>query len=161
MALKLENAGAVGVVQALCVVLSFIFSIAILSETLYWTSALGGGLIFISVIIMGIAKMSPQTDYWQCFKNRFTNSSNKSFNVDSNYSIFSNSSLNSTRSIGLSLAELGLANASTPIRHEPFLVRFGPLTTDGHQQQNRRNSSYLAELLANSTVTLIPSKSSK
>lgn len=163
MALRLENAGAVAVVQALCVVLSFVFSIVILSEPLYWTSALGGGLIFISVIIMGIAKMSPQTDYWHCLKSRLTNSNNKSFDVDSNYSMFSSNSIKSTRSVGLSLIELGLAEVPITPRHEPFLVRFAPLTPEAQQQQqhNRRNSSYLTGLLANSACTLKSPKGCK
>ncbi|KAI2809252.1 hypothetical protein BLOT_000399 [Blomia tropicalis] len=57
LALKLENAGAVAVIQALCVVLSFIFSILILQESIYWSSALGGLLIFFSVITLGLARM--------------------------------------------------------------------------------------------------------
>ena len=60
LALKLENAGAVAVIQALCVVLSFLFSIAILQETLYWTSALGGAFIFLSVLMLGFAKMASE-----------------------------------------------------------------------------------------------------
>lgn len=60
LALKLENAGAVAVIQALCVVLSFLFSIAILHETLYWTSALGGAFIFLSVLVLGFAKMATE-----------------------------------------------------------------------------------------------------
>ncbi len=48
------------VIQALCVVLSFLFSIAILQETLYWTSALGGAFIFLSVLMLGFAKMASE-----------------------------------------------------------------------------------------------------
>ena len=45
-------------IQSLCVVLSFTFSICILHEPLYWTSALGGSFIFCSVIVLGIAKLA-------------------------------------------------------------------------------------------------------
>ncbi|KAF7489695.1 Solute carrier family 35 member G1 [Sarcoptes scabiei] len=57
LALKLENAGAVAVIQALCVVFSFIFSFSILHEPIYSTSIVGGSFIFLSVILLGCSKL--------------------------------------------------------------------------------------------------------
>ena len=76
MALKLENAGAVAVIQALCVVLSFIFSITILNEPLYLTSALGALFIFLSVVFLSVAKMFEEMRN-SCMKNDNNNINNK------------------------------------------------------------------------------------
>ena len=56
MALKLENAGPIAVVQALNVVISFIFSFTILNERIRITSFIGGTLIFLSICIMSAYK---------------------------------------------------------------------------------------------------------
>ncbi|XP_075680417.1 uncharacterized protein LOC113789288 isoform X3 [Dermatophagoides pteronyssinus] len=111
LALKMENAGAVAVIQALCVVLSFIFSILILHEPLYWTSALGGSFIFFSVLVLGCSKLLQEMNYTgiksTIFAINILHSNSKKFYLDDKYRSLStrttlSSSLSSQRSSTLS-----------------------------------------------------------
>ena len=70
LALKLENAGAVAVIQALCVLFSFILSITVVGETIHLTSAFGGALIFLSVIILAGAKWYSELEAYSMFGSR-------------------------------------------------------------------------------------------
>lgn len=107
----MENAGAVAVIQALCVVLSFIFSILILHEPLYWTSALGGSFIFFSVLVLGCSKLLQEMNYSgiksTIFAINILHSNSKKFYLDDKYRSLStrttlSSSLSSQRSSTLS-----------------------------------------------------------
>ncbi|XP_075591768.1 uncharacterized protein LOC124500138 [Dermatophagoides farinae] len=102
LALKMENAGAVAVIQALCVVLSFIFSILILHEPLYWTSALGGTFIFFSVLVLGFSKLLQETTYSgiksTIFAINILHSNSKKFNLDDTYRKLSTTTLSTSSS---------------------------------------------------------------
>lgn len=169
IALKLENTGAIAVIQTLCVVLSFIFSALILNEPLYLSSILGGAFIFTSVLILGLSKMFTDTNYLKqvvkyVLHGWRRSSSKHSFVFDEQYDKFSNSSLRSnnnpinaqvdgllqgdTLKMG---ADPNLAKMQTLSQwNEPYLLRIAPLV----EYTNGRRSSILGStaLSLNSSI---------
>lgn len=145
LALKQENAGAVAVIQALCVVLSFIFSILILHEPLYWTSALGGTCIFLSVLVLGFSKMLQGS---QCrskikstiFQINIRHSHSGSFNFDK-----------------LSGQFCGVVSTDSADYHqhfaEPYLIRVAPIDPNNNEYESSTTS--VETLSLDSTETTI------
>lgn len=157
----------VAIIQALCVVLGFVFSVTILQEPLYWTSVIGGIFIIITIITLGTSKLINEINYRNIkstiFAINILHSNSKKFNLTDSYSKLSTKlssngkltrSLNPMESSSSALSSTTtLASNSSPLiksmhknkqcktMHygEPFLLRVAPILGDHHEQSHQSN----------------------